>query len=64
MVSLKVPTTPRRPTQGVLDGLAIVARDIGEPVSLAHGTTMVTNAVVERRGASVGLRRRGRRSPA
>ena len=55
MVSLKVPTTPRRPTQGVLDGLAVVARDVGEPASLAHGTTMVTNAVVERRGATVGL---------
>ena len=55
MTSLKVPTTPRRPTQGVLDGLAVVARDAGDPASLAHGTTMVTNAIVERRGAVVGL---------
>lgn len=55
MASLKVPTTPRRPTEGVLAGLAGVARDHGEPTSLAHGTTMVTNAVVEHRGAVVGL---------
>jgi N-methylhydantoinase A len=55
VTSLKVPTTPGRPADGVLHGLAIVARTLGRPVSVAHGTTMVTNAVVERRGAPVAL---------
>jgi N-methylhydantoinase A/oxoprolinase/acetone carboxylase beta subunit len=37
----------------VLDGLRRCAG--GGPGSLAHGTTLVTNAIVERRGAPVGL---------
>jgi N-methylhydantoinase A len=53
--SLKVPTTPHQPAEGVLAGLAALAPEMGTPRSLAHGTTMVTNAVVERRGAVVGL---------
>jgi N-methylhydantoinase A len=55
MVSLKVPTTPRQPVAAVLAGLGALAREMGAPRSLAHGTTMVTNAVVERRGAVVAL---------
>jgi N-methylhydantoinase A len=53
--SCKVPTTPAAPAAGVLDGLAVIERDAGAWTSLAHGTTLVTNAIVERRGASVGL---------
>lgn len=51
----KVPTTPARPAAGVLDGLACVTAGGGAPSSLAHGTTVVTNAIVEGRGARVGL---------
>jgi len=53
--SLKVPTTPANPAGGVLDGLAAVTRVAGRCASLAHGTTLVTNAIVERRVGAVGL---------
>ncbi len=55
MSSLKVPTTPANPAGGVLNGLAAVARAVGHCASLAHGTTLVTNAIVERRLGAVGL---------
>src|SRR5438128_1831381 len=50
----KVPTTPANLARGVLNGLAAV-RPAGLPASVAHGTTVVTNAIVERRAARVGL---------
>jgi len=50
----KVPSTPNRPADGVAHGLAALA-GAGPLASLAHGTTVVTNAIVERRGARVGL---------
>jgi N-methylhydantoinase A len=53
--SCKVPTTPGAPAAGVLDGLAVLAPETGQWASLAHGTTLVTNAIVERHGAPVGL---------
>jgi N-methylhydantoinase A len=55
MWSCKVPTTPASPAEGLLDGLRMLAPATGPYASLAHGTTLVTNAIVERRGASVGL---------
>ncbi|PYN01190.1 MAG: hydantoin utilization protein [Candidatus Rokuibacteriota bacterium] len=55
MSTLKVPTTPDNPAGGVLAGLAAVARVAGPCASLAHGTTLVTNAIVERRVGVVGL---------
>src|SRR5215468_2982884 len=53
--SCKVPTTPAAPAAGVLDGLAAIEPLSGAWTSLAHGTTLVTNAIVERRGAPVAL---------
>ncbi|MEX2148058.1 MAG: hydantoinase/oxoprolinase family protein [Candidatus Rokuibacteriota bacterium] len=53
--SCKVPTTPANPAEGLLHGLAVLARQTGPWASLAHGTTMVTNAIVERRGARTAL---------
>src|SRR2546426_9321645 len=55
MSALKVPTTPDNPAGGVLSGLAAIARAAGPCASLAHGTTLVTNAIVERRVGAVGL---------
>jgi len=55
MSTLKVPTTPDNPAGGVLAGLGAVARVAGPCASLAHGTTLVTNAIVERRVGVVGL---------
>jgi N-methylhydantoinase A len=54
MESCKVPTTPGNPAEGVLNGIATLAPRTGPWASLAHGTTMVTNAIVEHRGAPVG----------
>ena len=54
LASGKVPTTPARPADGVMHGLSTLAG--GAPLaSVAHGTTIVTNAIVEGRGAVVGL---------
>lgn len=53
--SCKVPTTPANPAEALLTGLAVLARDTGPWASLAHGTTMVTNAIVERRVARTAL---------
>src|SRR5262245_49839256 len=54
----KVPSTPRNPALGVLDGInKFNPRGIG-PVEIeffAHGTTITTNALLEMRGAKVGL---------
>src|SRR6202140_1399687 len=54
----KVASTPANPALGVLDGVArLVARGIA-PESIAffaHGTTITTNALLEMRGAKVGL---------
>ncbi len=51
----KVPTVTGDPARGVADGLAGLERAAGAVASLAHGTTVVTNAIVERRVAAVGL---------
>src|ERR1044072_2168139 len=54
----KVASTPKNPALGVLEGIAnFVAKGI--PPSqigfFAHGTTITTNALLEMRGAKVGL---------
>ncbi len=50
--SLKVLTTPEAPARGVLAGLGALAPGAG---SIAHGTTIVTNAIVEGRHARTAL---------
>jgi N-methylhydantoinase A len=50
--SRKVLTTPEAPARGVLAGLQALAPDAG---SIAHGTTIVTNAIVEGRQAPTAL---------
>ncbi len=56
---LKVPSTPDDPSRAVLDGLrqlldlADAAPD--EIIRFVHGTTVATNAVLERKGACTGL---------
>ena len=52
-------TTPADPSVGAMEGLialcaevGIALKDVGE---LVHGTTLVTNAVIERKGAKLGL---------
>ncbi|MEO3386860.1 hydantoinase B/oxoprolinase family protein [Mesorhizobium sp. CAU 1741] len=52
-------TTPADPSKGALAGLAEVVTaagiDVGDLDEVVHGTTLVTNAVIERKGAPVGL---------
>jgi N-methylhydantoinase A len=50
--SRKVLTTPEAPARGVLAGLQALAP---EAASIAHGTTIVTNAIVEGRHAPTAL---------
>src|SRR6202162_1146861 len=54
----KVASTPKNPALGVLDGVArFIARGV-KPEQIeffAHGTTITTNALLEMRGAKVGL---------
>jgi len=55
----KVPTTPRDVTQGVIDGIRQgLTRYRVDPtgvVLLAHATTIVTNALIEKKGAKAGF---------
>ena len=52
-------TTPADPSQAVLDGTAALLKaegvQIGDVETVVHGTTLVTNAVIERRGAVTGM---------
>jgi 5-oxoprolinase (ATP-hydrolysing)/N-methylhydantoinase A len=52
-------TTPEDPSAGALEGLAALLADaglgMGDLTALVHGTTLVTNTIIERRGARVGL---------
>lgn len=56
----KVPTTPRDPSVGVLDGLRQVAHeragfDLAELEHFLHGTTITTNALIEKNYAPCAL---------
>jgi len=52
-------TTPHDPSVGALQGLEELVSAAGVPLSkvagIVHGTTLVTNALIERRGAKLGL---------
>ena len=52
-------TTPHDPSEAVTEGVkALLAREnvaIGDVSDIVHGTTLVTNAVIERRGAVTGM---------
>lgn len=56
---VKTPSTPSDPSQGVLKGVSRICEEAGiSPADLAnvvHGTTVATNAVLESKGARVGL---------
>jgi N-methylhydantoinase A len=51
----KVPSTRRDPAQGILDGIGRVAGDLATVATVVHGTTVGTNALIERKGAPTGL---------
>ena len=52
---LKVPSTPDDPSRGLVDALAAAAVQPGDIDLIVHGTTIATNAVIERKGARCAL---------
>ncbi len=59
LTSAKVLTTPRAPEEGVMTGVADILKLSGvKPADLGliiHGTTLATNAIIERKGAKTAL---------
>lgn len=51
----KVSTTPDDPAIGSFQGLEEMAIELSQVDTLLHGSTIATNAVLERRGATTGL---------
>ena len=56
---VKTPSTPSDQSEGVLSGIAKICQSAGitpdKLTSLMHGTTVATNAILEGKGARVGL---------
>jgi len=59
LVTTKVLTTPRAPEEGVLDGIGKAVAEAGIAPGavqlIIHGTTLATNALIERKGAKTAL---------
>lgn len=53
--ALKTPTTPENQARGFLAGLEQLGVPLADLDAVIHGTTIGTNAILERRGATVGL---------
>ncbi|NKB51093.1 MAG: hydantoinase/oxoprolinase family protein [Rhizobiaceae bacterium] len=55
LASCKTPTTPENPTMGAMEGVRRVLSESGVAIpdirNFVHGTTLATNALIERRGA-------------
>jgi N-methylhydantoinase A len=55
IASYKTPTTPQRPSQAVMEGWHHLLQEVeaaGSDIETAiHGTTLITNALIERKGA-------------
>jgi N-methylhydantoinase A len=63
VVIAKSASTPEDPSIGVMDGLGLLAAELGTDARsllaatdlIVHGTTVATNALLERKGAKVGM---------
>src|SRR5690242_5227521 len=60
VATAKVRTTPDDPSRAVVEGVRTALSEVGSDapastVGVVHATTLITNAIVERRGARVGL---------
>ena len=55
LLSAKVPSLPGEQWRGVLDALAELGIDPGAVGAFVHGTTIATNALIERKGARTAL---------
>src|SRR5437667_6420239 len=63
VVIAKSTSTPEDPSIGVMDGIGLLARELGAEARallaatdlIVHGTTVATNALLERKGAKAGM---------
>lgn len=55
LITAKVPSTPRNQAEGVLRALQAAGIEPGRVAAFAHGSTVATNALLERRGARTAL---------
>ncbi|MFT5176372.1 MAG: N-methylhydantoinase A, partial [Gammaproteobacteria bacterium] len=52
---VKVPSTPSEPDRGALDAIDRSGVDLADLQDLVHGSTVATNAILERKGARLCL---------
>ncbi|HSB07901.1 MAG TPA: hydantoinase/oxoprolinase family protein [Blastocatellia bacterium] len=56
LTGFKAPSTPHNPAEAILSGIARILADAETlPVEIVHGTTVATNALLERTGARIAL---------
>ncbi|HZB07653.1 MAG TPA: hydantoinase/oxoprolinase N-terminal domain-containing protein, partial [Rubrobacter sp.] len=55
ILTAKVPSTPSDQSEGVMNAIETSEVEAGAVVALAHGMTVATNALLERRGARTAL---------
>ncbi len=55
LVTAKVPSTPRNQAEGVLRALEAAGIEASQAAAFAHGSTVATNALLERNGARTAL---------
>ncbi len=55
LVTAKVPSTPRDQSEGVMNAIQAAGVEAASVGALAHGMTVATNALLERRGAKTAL---------
>jgi N-methylhydantoinase A len=55
LITAKVPTVARDQARGVIHAIEGASLDAGDVVAFAHGSTVATNALLERRGARTAL---------
>ena len=55
IVTAKVPSTPDDQSNGVLDSIRAATIEPGHVEAISHGTTVATNALLERKGGRVAL---------
>lgn len=53
--AFKLPTTPHDPAQGVIASIGQIGGPASEVTDFIHGTTLGLNAILERKGAKVGI---------
>ena len=55
LLTAKVPSLPGRQWEGVLGALGELGINAGDILAFVHGTTIATNALLERKGAKTAL---------